>query len=153
MKISSFLVIAIFTLSIYACTSPTLSSKSSDNMQFAIGRQCGWCAGKDSLTIDYSTTAYIYEAPCDDSDFNKKDKTNKADIDELVSLLDYEAFKQIEVNSCDVCFDGCDTWVWVKKDSDFHIIQFGASDSAKIQPILPFLTKLQSIRKKHTDKL
>ena len=132
-KISLSVIIILF---MSGCSNPTIPTANWNNIQIAIGRQCGWCAGKESLTMNQSVTEYIYEAPCDDSDIVKKEKTNITVMEELVSSLDFEAFKKIEINSCDICFDGCDTWVWVKKGTDFHRIQFGASDSAVIESIL-----------------
>ena len=143
----SLSVIIILLMS--GCSKTTLPTATLNNIQIATGRQCGWCAGKDSLTMNQSVTEYIYEAPCDDSDIAKKENTNTTTLEELVNLLDFEAFKKIEINSCDICFDGCDTWVWVKKGNEYHRIQFGASDSAVIQSILPFLVKLESVKKNY----
>lgn len=153
MKLYSIAVIFIFIGSILSCSKTSLSNKSDENIEFATGRQCGWCAGSDSMQISFTKTHYAYVAPCDDSDFKKSADTKSADWNELLKLLDYETFNNINVNSCDVCFDGCDSWISVKKGNQYHRIQFGAGDSAKIQKILPLLNKLIEVKKNYSDKL
>ncbi len=147
--ICGFFVLAAFI----SCNKASLGNKSAEDIEFAMGRQCGWCAGSDSLHISSVNTDYQYTAPCDESDFKKTAATASVNWNALISLLEYETFSKINVNSCDVCFDGCDTWISVKKGDEYHRIQFGASDSAKIQQILPLIKKLTEIKKQYSDKL
>ncbi len=124
------------------------TSKNNNDLIISYGTICGWCALDDSMSITGSNVYYRYNTQCNEIDYIKNSPTLKSDWDELIKLLNYEEFKKINVNSCDVCFDGCDTWISIKKDSITHKIRFGYGDSLKIENIKPFIHKLDSLRVK-----
>lgn len=112
---------------------------------------CGWCGGADSLIITQDVTIYNYKDPCGDNDLSDKTNTKSEDWKELNELLNFDEFEAITVNSCDVCFDGCDTWISVKSDDYNHEIRFGHNDSVVIGTILPFIQKIGDIRSRFTE--
>ncbi len=62
-------------------------------------------------------------------------------------IYDKETFETVNVNSCYVCVDGCDTWITVKNGKDSHMIRFGyGSDEEKIAPVKAFIDKLNAIK-------
>ena len=107
---------------------------------------CGWCAGADSLLITEKKTHYEYFSPCDDSDYFRDTVTEKKEWNDLIGQLDMEKFQNIDINTCYVCVDGCDTWINVKDSSVSHTIRFGYADTIVIKDIRPFVDKLDSIR-------
>jgi hypothetical protein len=113
---------------------------------------CGWCGGYDSLKISESAIYYAFNDPCGDADSSNNWVTNKDDWNELIGLLDLLEFKKVNVNTCYVCVDGCDTWISVKSEYFFHEIRFGDYDSLTVQPIQPFIDKLYDIRSHLTEK-
>lgn len=117
-------------------------------LEITIGTVCGWCVGEDSLVIDEDKIHYDYNGKyCSSSNEIKMDTlTDKKEWDDLVSILDLNKFQKIDVNSCDICFDGCDTWITVRQGPYYHHIRFGMGDSAAIRPIRPLINKLDSIR-------
>jgi hypothetical protein len=122
--------------------------KEEDNNELIItmGTTCGWCAGGDSLFISENKIYYKYNSPCDDKDYWKDTLTNKNEWNNLIRHLDYNEFQKININTCYVCADGCDTWIYIKNGSAFHKIRFGYEDSIVIKNIKPFVDRLDSIR-------
>jgi hypothetical protein len=138
-----------FTLTVIISIVLMLScEKGKDDNEFmiAMGTVCGWCGGSDSLVITEDKTSYEYNSPCDNNDLSRNGLTGKSEWDELIELLDMDKFQNININTCYVCVDGCDTWISVKSGSVTHEIRFGFEDSTAIMDIRPFVDKLDSIR-------
>ncbi|MFB6317141.1 hypothetical protein [Saccharicrinis sp. FJH54] len=110
------------------------------------GTFCGWCAGADSLLITSEIINYGWKDPCDNNDIFKSFTTDSADFEELINLLNYDEFKLLDLNSCNVCADGCDTWIEILMDNKSHYIRFGYRDTTAIAPILPLVNKLSEIK-------
>lgn len=111
---------------------------------------CGWCSDADSLVITDDAYQYVTFNVCN-SDKHLADKSGVPDADDweaLMQLFDYPDFRSVEVNSSDISFDGCDHWVQVRYYGKTHRIRYGSSESdqTKIEPIRPFLFKLEEIK-------
>ena len=112
------------------------------------GQECGWCVGRDSLTITKLTSSYAFDSPCPGIEDKKRNEdTNPTEWTELLATLNWDDFNQVEVNTCAVCVDGCDTWISVEKNHKTHRIRFTES-STEIEPIRPFVEKLDSLIEK-----
>lgn len=116
------------------------------NLSITSGTACGWCAGTDSVIITAKKTIYEYNSPCDNRDLSIIRTTNSRVWNRLMKTMDRNRFNSIELNSCDVCADGCDTWIMVKEGNESHRIRYGYSDAAEIENIRPFTELLDSIR-------
>jgi hypothetical protein len=109
------------------------------------GQECGWCAGRDSLTITKFNSSYAFDSPCPGiEDKERNADTNPTEWNELLATLDWDDFNQVQVNTCAVCADGCDAWISVEKNRKTHRIRFTES-STEIEPIRPFVEKLDSL--------
>jgi len=109
------------------------------------GRECGWCAGLDSLTISKLNSSYAFGASCLGTEDKKRNaKTNSIEWNELLATLDWDEFNKVQVNTCAVCTDGCDTWISVEKNHQTHLIRF-TEYSTEIEPIRPFVEKLEAL--------
>jgi hypothetical protein len=105
-------------------------------------RECGWCVGRDSLTIRKSNSSYAFHSPCSGiDDKNRHVKTDATKWNQLVASLDWNEFNKVQVNTCAVCADGCDTWISVEKNHETHRIRFTES-STEIEAIRPFVESL-----------
>jgi hypothetical protein len=112
-----------------------------------VGRSaCGWCAGSDSVIITEYNINYRLLLPCDHHAYSRVSHMTKTEWDELTGLIDLDAFNSIHLNSCNICVDGCDTWITIRNGSYSHTIRYGYQDSAAIEPIKPLADKLDSIR-------
>jgi hypothetical protein len=109
---------------------------------------CGWCAGGDSLLVTQEKTYFESNTECGKITKNREIETPENDWDELLKLLDKEEFQKIEINTCNVCVDGCDTWITLNDGGKSHTIRFGFNDSLAIAEIQPFVDKLKEIRAK-----
>jgi hypothetical protein len=120
----------------------------SNDLQITMGSVCAWCASSDSIVITSDKMVYTTYSPCDTTNVKTQYETNAKDWKELTNLLDFEEFEEIDINTCYVCADGCDTWITVKKGNNSHSIRYGYADSLTIQSIKPFVDKLDSVRNK-----
>lgn len=119
---------------------------SNTDVTISISTVCGWCAGGDSLMIDAAKSVYRNSPSCDPArDTEVALATDKKQWDELMSLLNREQFSKININLCNVCADGCDVRVTVKDKNYIHSISYGSSDNEAVNPIRPFLKKLETI--------
>jgi hypothetical protein len=125
--------------------------KKSEGLVISTGTICGWCGGADSLRISEEIIFYHLNTPCDNNDFYCDSATNRSEWNELTALLDLDEFQNIEINTCYVCADGCDTWISVNGDSYSHTIRFGMQDSIAIQSIKPFADMLKTILNRFRD--
>jgi hypothetical protein len=123
----------------------------SRNLIIFTGKECGWCGGADSLAITSLKSVYEFSS-CDKA----KDKeiteiTRREEWKDLLSSLNWNDFKKVNVNTCALCADGCDTWIVVKNGSDSHRIKFTPS-SHEIEPIIIFVEKLRAIHERYRQK-
>jgi len=109
---------------------------------------CGWCAGGDSLLVTQEKTHYESNTECGKITKNREIETAETDWNELIKLLDKEEFQKIDLNTCNVCGDGCDTWITLNDGGNTHTIRFGDNDSLAIAEIQPFVDKLKEIKVK-----
>lgn len=136
----------------FSCCEDKIEPKSSSGFVIKTGQACGWCAGADTLTITEEISQYYFKS-CDDT--NTKDyevSTDRETWNELLADFDYATFSEIEVNTCQICSDGCDTWISVQNyDMAPHLIRF-VETSPEIEPIREFVNKLQTLRVEFKNK-
>jgi hypothetical protein len=115
------------------------------------GKACGWCGGADSLRITSSKTVYEYRNGCDPTK-NKTitETTPEERWDDLITSLNWYDFKDVEVNTCALCADGCDTWILIQIGADSHRIQF-TDNSPEVEPIRTFVEKLKAVHEKFRE--
>jgi len=132
-------------LLILSCTKEKKTA-GNDELVITMGSICGWCAGGDSLLITKYMINYHFISPCDKNSYIKDTLTNIKEWNTLIGEFDQEKFQKININTCNYCADGCDTWISIKNNSISHMIRFGYADSNAILTIKPFVDKLDSIR-------
>jgi hypothetical protein len=84
---------------------------------------CGWFPNYDSISIDSESLKYYNYCMAD-----KPAKEYPITCDEwslLLSKLDVEAFGKLNINTCNICVDGCDISISVKDLNQYHRIKFG----------------------------
>ena len=111
------------------------------------GQECGWCGGMDSLTITKLNSRYAFHSPCPGIEDKKRNvKTDSTEWNELLATLDWNEFNKVQVNTCAVCADGCDTWISVEKNHETHRIRF-TEYATEVEPIRTFVEKLDAMIK------
>jgi hypothetical protein len=112
------------------------------------GYACGWCAGIDSLTISSNDLWFISQKPCDNVTKVEHKSLTGEEKDDLFNSLNINEFSKIELNTCNICVDGCDHWISVKNDSFYHLIRYGFEDSITLSSIRIFIGKLDMLKAK-----
>jgi hypothetical protein len=72
--------------------------------------------------------------------------TDREKWNELLENYNWADFIQVNVNTCAVCADGCDTWIFIQNNDVVHQIRF-TDNSPEIEPIRIFVQKLDALRK------
>ena len=91
---------------------------------------CGWCAGSEILKLSDSKYTYEYDYACGDLEDVPETAFNLTEKEwtSLAKNIDISAFKNLEIDNCGVCYDGCD-FVLKMSDSTFsHQIRFVNSE-------------------------
>ena len=143
MKHHNFLLfISLFTM---ACQDHQDENIVLKGLIIKTGQTCGWCAGSDSLTLTETKEYYEFIAACGGQNKSLQENTDLEKWNDLLQDFDLETFTNVNVNTCNICVDGCDTWISVQKDDMIHEIRFG-DNSPEIEPIRAFVDKLRTLR-------
>jgi hypothetical protein len=139
-------------LAAFSCARETIEEKSKGS-DFIIktGTVCGWCTVNDTLTIIGTTVRYVNYANCSTASptVQKNGQLNLAERNDLLAKLNLSEFKKLELNSCNVCADGCDDWISFSNGTDSHTIRFSRNDP-QLQPIKSFVDQLNQIKTQYT---
>lgn len=145
-KITSFAILVI--LLAVACQEDQLGTeKLQSNMVIKTGTICGWCSLNDTLTVSGNSLRYVNYIQCNNSmpAVEKNGQITTLEFEALLSKLDFNEFKKLNLNSCNVCFDGCDDWIYIDNGSESHYIRFTRNDP-KLQPVQEFVDQLNAIK-------
>lgn len=135
----------------FACQDEQLVSKrNSSDLTIKTGTICGWCSRNDTLTINENSVRYVNYTQCNNSkpSIDKTGKIASSELDSLLMMLDFEEFKKIELNSCNVCFDGCDTWIEIHQGEESHYIRFSGNET-DLEPVKGFIVRLNALKTKY----
>lgn len=111
------------------------------------GTICGWCSKNDTMTIQDNSIKYVNYTGCNNTNpsIEKTGSISNAKVDSLLAVLDFNEFKKIELNTCNVCFDGCDNWLYIEKNGESHYIRFTGNES-KLEPLKKLIDQLEEIK-------
>jgi len=145
----SILVLILFC---FSCTDKTYDDNSNLDLVVKTGTVCGWCTINDTLTISGTRIKYVNYANCNTvkPTVENGGELTTQELDALLKLLDFEELKKLDLNSCNVCVDGCDDWIFYKNGLQTHYLRFGTNDP-KLQPIRAFLDRLNSIKSQYSS--
>lgn len=149
-----FILFASILIMLFSCTYDTLEDKNrSSSVVIKTGTLCGWCTKNDTLTISGNMVRYVNYADC--SNFSPTvSKTGTligTELDALLASLNFSEFEKLDLNSCNICFDGCDDWIQVIDGVESHYIRYGGSET-ELQPIKDFVNQLNSIKAKYASE-
>lgn len=143
---------ALVVLIGFSCTYTSIEENGlGSDVLIQTGTVCGWCTVNDTLTISGTKVQYVNYTNCSTStaSVDKSGELTPAELDALLKLLDFDELKKLELNSCNVCADGCDDWINFKRGSQNHYIRF-TKDDPKLQQIKAFVDGLNTIKGKYT---
>lgn len=150
--LKEILFVIFVVLIVISCQSDQLTEKNlHSNLIIKTGTVCGWCTVNDTLSIHGIAVKYVNYTKCDNSKpvVEKNGQLPTSELEALINKLDISELKKIELNSCNVCADGCDDWILFDNGSQSHYIRFGKGDP-KLQPFQAFIYQLNAIRTKYS---
>ena len=151
MKYSIIYICLLFLINGCSFSDPEESKQIQDYI-IKTGTVCGWCSKNDTLTINGNEINYKNYLQC--SNINPSSKKSgvlaQENLNRLLSSLNFEEFKTIKLNSCNVCADGCDNWIYVSKGDEFHLIKYGGNED-DLNKIKVFIEILDGIKKEYSD--
>lgn len=137
----------------FSCVHDTLEEKSTPSSLFIkTGTVCGWCSINDTLTINGTSVRYVNYTQCNNSKpaVDKKGQLITSELEALLSQLNFNEFKKLDLNTSNIAFDGCDDWIYFDNGSESHYIRFTRNDP-KLQPIQTFVDHLNAIKIKYSE--
>jgi len=135
-------------LAIIAChDEQIITMKSQPDLVIKTGTICGWCSKNDTMTIQNNSVRYVNYTGCSNvaPAVEKTGGITNNKVDSLLGDLNFNEFKKIDLNTCNVCFDGCDNWIFIEKDGESHYVRFTGNES-ELDPIKKFIAQLEKIK-------
>jgi hypothetical protein len=116
------------------------------NLLIKAGYVCGWGSGTDSLKISKTGISYSFYIPSQSAkpQIMKSRSISDAEWSEILKCVRLDEFTRLNYNTCNVCFDGCDEWISMQSDQNFHKITF--NKGLKIDTIGQLQLKIASLR-------
>jgi len=148
----SFSILA-FLVICFSCTEQTIDDNSYSDIIIKTGTVCGWCTVNDTLTISGKNLRFVNYSNCSTTkaSIEKNGELTNSELEKLVKLLDFEELKKLDMNSCNVCFDGCDDWITYSNGSDLHTIRYSRNDP-KLKNIQAFVDELMRYKAKYSGE-
>lgn len=146
------LLLAILLLVLNGCND-AVENENNNSFTIEAGTICGWCTLNDTLEIYGNSFRYVDYANCQNTEptTHTTGKLSSAEIDNLLRKLDVNEFFLIDINSCNVCADGCDDWISYTKDGVSHLIRFSRGDK-QLGKIQDFVDELFFIKSSYSGK-
>ncbi len=128
-----------------------LNDEGLQSFEIHFGSFGGLCGYSDSLSV-FSTLDLYYEQKsiCTDQDLEKTDTASRDQMNAIISAVDLDQFATLNLNSCDRCVDGLDTYINIETDDYQHRIQYGAGDD--ISSISDLVTQLNDLRDDYKEE-
>jgi hypothetical protein len=139
-------VILLAAVLLFSCDKNELNQPNSSNLVIKAGFICGWGSGSDSIEISQYSIKYVYYVPAksEQAQINKTRSVSNSEWIEILSDVNMDDFIKLNYQSCNICFDGCDEWIFIQNESLSHKITFGYGQ--KIDSISKLQTKLTQLR-------
>lgn len=144
---------SILSALIIICITTACDDDKNDSRGLVImtGIACGWCSSPDSLAVTAQKSFYELKGVCGEPNKSITEQTRTEVWRELRASLKWDDFKAIDVNTCALCADGCDTWIRIQNGAESHYIRFTDS-SPEIEPIAVFVNKLKALQQEFREK-
>jgi hypothetical protein len=150
MKTSVFPLLIIALIFISGCKESEVTiiphEYSNSDLIIKAGFVCGWGAGTDSIDITSTKISYNYYIPGRSlqPQIKKSRAVSESEWAEILNDVTISEFVKLQYQTCNVCADGCDEWIFIKNDTISHKITFGKG--AKIVSISKLQDKLAQLR-------
>lgn len=108
----------------------TKEDLSEEDFKIEFGSVCGWCAGDEFISVTNSRIEYYRYIPCGDNKGTtmKNRKISGSEWNEIITSFDYQTFKSLNHNTCNVCVDGCDEIIRITDNGMANEIRYSPGD-------------------------
>ncbi|NCB69721.1 MAG: hypothetical protein EOM47_12890 [Bacteroidia bacterium] len=157
MRLNKYLMLILVLLLAVSCEYQSATDTEAENeigtekpdIKITIGTICGWCVGSDTLFITEKKMSYVHAAVCEGTEYRTSKPTPDSVWNKIIDLYNQDDFAKIDINTCRVCADGCDTWIKVENGTFTHKIRFGSiRDSEALKTIEDFIDLLANEKDK-----
>jgi hypothetical protein len=140
------IAILLLTGLLFSCHKNEPDQTNNPGLVIKAGFECGWGSGTDSIYISRAGIKYAYYIPArsQQPQINETRSISAGEWTEIESDADLKGFIRLQYQSCNICFDGCDEWIFIRNGDISHKITFGKG--RKIDSISSLQTKLAEIR-------
>lgn len=147
--------ITLYTVLISLCAiacqdDQIVTEKLQSKVVIKTGTLCGWCSRNDTLIIMGNLVRYVNYIQCNNITpaVAKNGQITTSDFEALLSNLDFNELKKLDLNSNNVSFDGCDDWIYFDNGSESHYIRFTRNDP-KLHPIQIFVNQMNALKTRY----
>lgn len=130
----------------FSCDKNDTNHVGDTDLVIKAGFICGWGTGTDSIEITNKTIKYVYYIPSESKNpkIFKTRSVTSSEWAEIINVVNMNDFVKLYYQTCNVCFDGCDEWIFIKSNAISHDIRF--TKGLKIDSINKLQTKLEQLR-------
>ncbi|MEQ8240723.1 MAG: hypothetical protein RIA69_16005 [Cyclobacteriaceae bacterium] len=152
MRAIILLLLLIFLVTLFTACNPTLEhlEKSGVSTEYFIetNQTCGWCGGTNYFNLTKGKATFSHDFACNENEDIPVKKLTITDKEwsDLISKLDFDAFQLINLNTCSVCADGCDTEITITKSGLTHSFTYSWLEAEELVEVSEFLVALEALK-------
>jgi len=139
MKITNLKTTTAILIVIIAIFTGCKKTDDSSGLTIKAGFACGWGSGEDSLEISRNEIKYVYFVPSKSSSamIRTSRSVSVSEWNEINEAFNMVEFSRLDYNTCNICVDGCDEWIYINDGRKAHNIRFTKGQG------IPEISKLQ----------
>jgi len=140
------IIMPIFWILLNSSSQTNTKQNEASDLTIKAGYICGWGSGQDTLIITEKKVSYMYYVPrkSNKPEINKTRNLTEKEWKEILSSFDMNDFLKLNYNTCNVCIDGCDSWISIHSKNINHRLSFDYG--MQIDSIKNLQLKLSQIR-------
>lgn len=152
------LILLIFLVSLFTACNPTalqhIEPSNSSEYFIESGQSCGWCGGTNIFNISSNQASFSHNYACDEFEDIPVKKINitNSEWSKLISKLDFDAFQKIDLQTCFMCSDGCDTKITITRSGSSHSFTYAWLEAEELDTVREFLTAFELLKTEKTKE-
>jgi hypothetical protein len=146
------LLILILLVSLFTACNPSLDHLESGEVTteyfIETNQSCGWCGGTNYFNLTKGKATFSHNYTCNDFEDIPVKKITISDMEwtNLIAKLDFDAFQQIDLQTCALCADGCDTEIIISKSGLSHRFTYAWHEAEELAKVRDFLNVFDSLK-------
>jgi hypothetical protein len=139
-------IVFIILISLFSLIVGCEKNGDTSGLTIRAGFACGWGTGEDSLEISRSGINYVYYVPSKSPApmIRTSRSVAASEWNEITRIVNMNNFTRLNYNTCNICVDGCDEWIYIDNGRISHRIRF--TKGQEIETITELQKKLAELR-------